>query len=416
VKLGEGLENRSDHWHDVLMQQEHPEPMDASKQFCPNLRCCARGQIGEGNIRVHDRKRQRYRCRQCGHTWSSRRGTMMEGLRKPTELIVVVLTLLSYGCPIQAIVQAFGLDERTVARWRDRAGQHCKLVHQAVVEQGSLDLLHVQADEIRVKGRQMVAWMGLAMMVGTRLWLAGVVSRSRDRSLADALLAQVRRCATALRPLLVLTDGWAAYPNSIRRAFREKVKPPTGVGRASLQVWPELYIGTIIKHTKKKRIVEITRRMTYGLVDSASELLKVSSGGQVLNTAFIERLNATFRERLATLTRKCRHAAHRITALETGMYMIGCVYNFCSVHDELSSSKHFGRPMTPAMAAGLTDRIWCVKDVLLFRLAPPAWREPKQRGCRPLLALAGTQRSKGRPAHLRPLLRFRRGALRAVTG
>jgi len=39
---------------------------------------------------------------------------MLEGLRKPTELIVIVVTRLPYGCPIQAIVHAFGLDERTV--------------------------------------------------------------------------------------------------------------------------------------------------------------------------------------------------------------------------------------------------------------------------------------------------------------
>ncbi len=98
---------------------------------------------------------------------------MLEGLRKPVELIVIVVILLSYGCPIQAIVHAFGLDERTVADWRDRAGVHCQQVHQEIIEQGHLDLMHVQADEIRVKGCKMIAWMGLAMMVSTRLWLGG---------------------------------------------------------------------------------------------------------------------------------------------------------------------------------------------------------------------------------------------------
>ena len=85
---------------------------------------------------------------------------MFEGLRKPSELIVIVVTLLAFGCPVQAIVQAYGLDERTVASWRDRAGQQCHRVHQAVVEQGCLNLVHVQADEIRVKARGIVAWMG----------------------------------------------------------------------------------------------------------------------------------------------------------------------------------------------------------------------------------------------------------------
>ncbi len=158
-------------------------------------------------------------------------------------------------------------------------------------------------------------------MVSTRLWLGGVVQMSRDRSLADRLMQQVRRCAACLRPLLVLTDGWSAYPNSIRRAFREKVKLTKGVGRACLQVWPELHIGTVIKRTEKKRVVEITRKIAHGLLEQAEKLLHSSRGGIVLNTAFIERLNGTFRERLASLTRKSRHAARRLKALEMGMYL-----------------------------------------------------------------------------------------------
>ena len=71
---------------------------------------------------------------------------MFEGLRKPADLIVIVVTHFPYGCPIQAIVHAFGLDERTVADWRDRAGAQCHKVHQEIIEQGQLDLMHVQAD------------------------------------------------------------------------------------------------------------------------------------------------------------------------------------------------------------------------------------------------------------------------------
>jgi IS1 family transposase len=325
---------------------------------------------------------------------------MFEGLRKSEELIVIVVTLLTYGCPVQAIVHALGVDERTVAQWRDRAGAHCQRVHEGLVEQGKLDLMHVQADEIRVKGCKMIAWMGLAMMVSTRLWLAGGVQVSRDRHLADALLQQVRRCALGLRPLLVLTDGWSAYPNSIRRAFREKVKLTPGVGRACLQVWPELHIGTVIKRTQKKRVVEITRKLAYGLLSQAEKLLASSHGGMVLNTAFIERLNGTFRQRLASLTRKSRHAARRLKALEMGMYLIGCSYNFCFAHHELSSRKHFGYACTPAMAAGLTDHIWSISELLSWKLAPAPWVEPKPRG-RPRKALLpdlpGPKRPRGRP-------------------
>jgi hypothetical protein len=191
-------------------------------------------------------------------------------------LIVMVVTLLAYGCPTQAIVQAFGLDERTVANWRDRAGKHCQQVHQRVVQQGQLDLAHVQADEIRVKGHHMIAWMGLALMVSTRLWLGGVVSLTRDRSLADRLLAQVRACCQPLRALLVCTDGWNAYPGSIRRAFRVKVKEIAGRGRACLRVWPELCIAVVIKRTEKKRVVEVTRQVALGTLKHAEALLAAS--------------------------------------------------------------------------------------------------------------------------------------------
>lgn len=132
---------------------------------------------------------------------------MMEGLRTPRELVVIVVILLSYGCPIQAIVHAYGLDERTVADWQKRAGKHCQQVHQAIVERGKVDTHHVQADEIRAKGSKMVVWMGMAIDATSRLWMAGVVSVRRDRDLADRLLQHVRACCQSVRALLVC-DFW----------------------------------------------------------------------------------------------------------------------------------------------------------------------------------------------------------------
>jgi hypothetical protein len=177
-----------------------------------------------------------------------------------------------------------------------------------------------------------------------------------------------------------------------------------------LQVWPQLHIGTVIKRTQKKRVVEITRQMAYGVRAQAEQLLALSQGGSVLNTAFIERLNGTFRERLASLTRKSRHAARRLFALESGMYLIGCSYNFCFPHHELSKTKHCGSPCTPAMAAGLTDHVWSICELLSYRIAPLPWVEPKRRG-RPKQPVEPIK-----TACKRPLLRLRKGVLCSTTG
>ncbi len=315
----------------------------------------------------------------------------------------------AFGCPVQAIVQAYGLDERTVASWRDRAGKQCQRVHEAILEHGQLNLIHVQADEIRVKARGMVAWMGLAMMVSTRLWLGGVVSRTRDTKLADRLLRQVRACSQAACALLVCTAGWAAYPNSIKRAFRDKVKRTAGRGRAAVQVWSGLHIGTVIKQTVNKRLKEVVRQMSHGSMEQAMQLLQRSAGGQVLNTSYIERCNGTVRERLATLTRKCRHAAQRLQALETGMYLIGSTYNFCCFHQQLSkrATGDVQRLLrqTPAMASGLTAHLWSLSELLSYKVAPAPWIEPKRRG-RPRRHLVAEsslpKRPRGRP-RTRPL-------------
>jgi len=336
---------------------------------------------------------------------------MLEGLRKPTELIIIVVTLLAYGCPVQAIVKAFGLDERTVACWRDRAGTQCQRVQEAVVQSGKLSLIHVQADEIRVKTRAGIMWMGLALLIESRLWLAGVVQQSRDRSLADRLLHQVHACAQAVSQVLVCVDGWAAYPKAIVRAFREKVKTTSGKGRCSLQSWPHLLIGQVIKKQRKHRTVEVKRTLLRGEKSAALACLHDSGGGKDINTSFIERFNATMRERLAALTRRCRHASQRLEAVQWGMYLIGCTYNLCWVHQQLGH--------TPAMAAGLTDHTWSVKEDLCYKVAPapfePSKRSKGRKKTRPHVDEPAVKAPRGRPSRYLSILRRLQEERRAMS-
>jgi transposase-like protein/IS1 family transposase len=388
------------------------QKMDASKQFCPNLECESRGQIGQGNVVSHGSKRPRCKCNTCGKTFSIRAGTALEGIRKPEELFVTVIALLSHGCPIQAIVYAYGLDERTVASWQERAGIHCEAIHKEKIEQGLLNLIHIQADEIWLKIRGAILWVALAIMAPTRLWIGVEVSKKRDSDLTDKLMQQVHRCALACCAILICTDGFPAYPKSIIKAFRKKVKDTPGPGASKKVVWPRLYIGTIIKRTEKRRVREVFRRMSHGQWRKAKKLLKLSKGGKKLNTSFIERFNGTIRERFAPFTRKCRYLAASMETVQTGIYLVGSVYNFCSPHHELSKSKTqggFGQPYTPAMASGLTDHVWSVRELLTYKVAPPPLPIPKKRG-RPR-----TKPLKNTSVHKKPVVRMRKGVLCAST-
>jgi transposase-like protein/IS1 family transposase len=355
--------------------------MDPTQAFCPNLDCPARGQTGQGNIGIHSRKEHRLICMQCHQTFAATTGTAFYRLRTPAETVSLVVTLLAHGCPLQAIVAAFGFNERTVATWFARAGRQAQAVQEQVVEQPR-DLGQVQADEIRVKQQGKISWMALAMTVGTRLWLGGEVSERRDLGLVRRLLGRVRRCAARV-PLLVCTDGFRAYSRAIREAFRDAL--PTGKpGRPRLRPWKNLQIAQVVKHYVQRRVASVERRIVAGTAAQVEKLRRRSQGGAgVINTAYIERLNATFRERLAPLTRRGRALTRCTTTLHYGMYLIGAVYNFCTYHTSLSRpGAGTSAPRTPAMAATITDHRWTVQELLSFHIPPPQWAPPKQRGRR----------------------------------
>jgi len=213
--------------------------MDPQPVFCPNPDCPARGQKDKDNLRLHSRKEGRYRCRACGRTFSVRQGTVYYRRRTPVATITQVVTLLACGCPVAAIVQAYGVDERTVRAWWQKAGAHCQAVHEQVVAAQPLDLQQVQADEIRVKTQQGVVWMAMALMVSTRLWLDGVVSAQRDLDLIQALANRVRQMARC-RPLLLAVDGLASYVTAFQRAFRSPL-PRRGQNHPTpLIAWPDI--------------------------------------------------------------------------------------------------------------------------------------------------------------------------------
>src|ERR671925_2053499 len=174
--------------------------MDPTTTFCPNRNCPARGQTGQGNIGVHSQKEQRFICHECQKTFSATKGTVFYRLRTAAETVSLVVTLLAPGCPVHAIVAAFGFDERTVADWWARSGRQGQAVHESLVEHPRA-LGQVQADELRIKKQGGSVWMALAMMVKPRLWLGGEISGARDLPLIPPLIERLPPCA-AHRPLL----------------------------------------------------------------------------------------------------------------------------------------------------------------------------------------------------------------------
>ncbi len=324
---------------------------------------------------MHSRRHQRYRCRECGKTFASTKGTPFYRLHHRAALFAQVVTLLAHGCPVQAIVAAFDLDERTVADWQKRAATQCQQVHEHLVEQPR-DLREVQADELRVRRQGGIVWVACALMTSTRLWLGGTVSEHRDRALITRLIERVRRCAWH-GPLLLVTDGLSAYGTALTRVFREKVARG-GRGRCRLQVWVGLCYAQVVKRYQERRVVAVERRIKRGDIEPVEALRHKAHAASVLNTAFIERLNATFRQRLISLVRRTRSLARRTATIEQGMWLVGTLYNFCTPHDSLRGAR--GRTQTPAMAASITDHCWSVKELLWYRVPPPRWRPPKRRG------------------------------------
>jgi len=250
--------------------------MNPQPAFCPNLACPSRGVYGAGNLRVHDSLRNRWRCSVCHMTFSGRMGTPFYGLRTDPQIVVWVVTLLAFGCPVQAIVRAFALNERTIADWQQRAGQHCQAIHTAQVQQPQ-HLRSVQADETRVRlKKRRVVWMAMALWVPSRLWLGGVVSPHRNKRLAHALARLVHACAR-LGALLVVTDGWSAYKQAFAKAFRLPIhtgKP----GHPRLWPWPRLVLAQTVKWKQAGRTLGIFEIAADGQAECDFGQMRVPGG------------------------------------------------------------------------------------------------------------------------------------------
>jgi hypothetical protein len=175
----------------------------------------------------------------------------------------------------------------------------------------------VQAEERRVKMQGGVAWMAVAIMVKTRLWRAGEGSPHRNLTLIRRRLARVPACALP-RPRLCCTDGLCASIRAIRQTCRAPGRMGAQ-GRPRWRPWRNVCLAQVVKRSALRWRLDVERRLAQGTPARVETLRRRAQGPGVINTADSERLHATCRERLVSLTRRGRALARRPLTLPPGM-------------------------------------------------------------------------------------------------
>jgi hypothetical protein len=204
-----------------------------------------------------------------------------------------------------------------VATWQQKSDEHGKVVQQKEVCNGQEDIGQVQGDDLYIKSQHGAVWMATATTVFSRLFIWGAVSVEQNTSLVSQVVSQVRAATLPARPIPWLVDGFAGWTEAIKQLFRRPVytvKP----GRPRLTFWPELHIVQVIKRCVGKRLVGIERRLVHGSYRAAKVIMVASRVNQVrFNTAYIERLNATFCTWLPALARRSRTPSRHRHRLES---------------------------------------------------------------------------------------------------
>jgi IS1 family transposase len=231
-------------------------------------------------------------------------------------------------------------------------------------------------------------WVWVAMDPVTKLILTMDVG-DRTLAMAQRVVHQVAQVVAPDCAPLFLTDGFREYMTALLTHYGCWVKPPRkwAQGAAPKPRWiplPQLLYTQVVKQYRRQRLVGMHHRVVFGPLDVIRQLL--AKHGWQINTSFIERLNLDIRQHVAAVGRRvttvCKHEA----GLRQQLVLFHVYHNFCLPHSSLrlplpqpeptngtGSAKQW-RPCTPAMAAGLTDRVWTLREVLRFRVPP--WPQP----------------------------------------
>jgi IS1 family transposase len=232
-------------------------------------------------------------------------------------------------------------------------------------------------------------WVWTASDPQSKLLLAITVG-PRTQAMAQRVVHQVREVLAPGCIPLFATDGFKEYMRALLSHFGSWVQPERrqATGPAPKSRWrplPELLYAQVIKTTRRRRLVRVSPRVVFGTCEAVQQVL-AACGGQI-NTSFVERLNLNIRQHVAAVGRRVSTLCKGEDGLGQQLSWYHCYYNFCLPHAGLRQplsqpvptngmgSAKVWRPCTPAMAAGLTDHVWSLQEVLLLRVPP--WPQPQ---------------------------------------
>jgi IS1 family transposase len=382
--------------------------VDTSQHFCPNPDCAYRGQVGLGNLSANGhpgggRWRQLY-CRQCEGYVLETQGTIFYGERMPVELIVRVVACLAEGLGIRGTARVFEVDANTVLQWLVEAAEQLRafsqhFLHDVRVRQVQLDELFallsaVKAGEVSEaeaieRLERSPQWVWVAMDPESKLVLAINVGE-RTLAMAQGVVHQVAQVLAPDCAPLFLTDGFREYVTALVTHYGRWVQPERRQAQGPMPKprWmprPGLLYAQVVKTVRRRRLARISYRVVFGTLAVIEQVL--AAHGWQINTALVERLNLDIRQHVAAVGRRVNTLCKGEAGLRQQLAVYHAYYNFCLPHASLrqplpqliptngtGSAKQW-RPCTPAMAAGLTEHVWTLREVLLFRVPP--WPQPQ---------------------------------------
>src|SRR5262252_7410820 len=384
-----------------------PRQVNTSSHFCPHANCDYQGWVGLGNISANGHPNggpwRQLHCSSCGGYFQETHGTPLHGKRVAPEKLIWAVGALAEGLGIRAVARVFEVDPNTVLQWLVEVADHATafsryFLHDVRVTQIQLDELFallsaVQAGAVSeaeaiTRLSRSPHWVWAAIDPVTKVLLTLDVGE-RTLAMAQGVVHQVVQVLAPDCVPLFLTDGFTEYATALLTHYGQWVHLPRqrAQGPAPKPRWmplPQLLYAQVIKTVRRRRLVQVRHRVVFGTLEAIQQVL--AACGWQINTAFIERVNLSIRQHVAAIGRRVTTLCKHEDGLRQQLALYHVYYNFCLPHASLrvplpqpeptdgSGSARQWQPRTPAMAAGLTDHVWTLREVLLFRVPP--WPQP----------------------------------------